>query len=31
MYDLATLARLARLDGAGDSVEIPAILEISSD
>ena len=30
-YDLATLARLARLDGAGDSIEIPTILEISSD
>ena len=31
MYDLATLARLARLDGARDSIEIPTILEISSD
>ena len=31
MYDLETLARLARLDGVRDSVEIPAILEISSD
>ena len=28
MYDLATLARLARLDGAGDSVEIPNVLKV---
>jgi hypothetical protein len=28
MYDLETLARLARLDGAGDNVEIPIVLEV---
>ena len=28
MYDLETLARLARLDGAGDNVEIPTVLEV---
>lgn len=28
MYNLETLARLARLDGAGDNVEIPAGVEI---
>jgi len=28
MYDLETLARLARLDGAGDSVEIPVAVEV---
>lgn len=28
MYDLTTLARLARLDGAGDGVEIPTTVEI---
>jgi len=28
MYDLETLARLSRLDGAGDSVEIPTVVEV---
>ena len=28
MYDLETLARLARLDGAGDSVKIPTTVEV---
>jgi len=28
MYDLATMARLARLDGGGDSVEIPTAVEV---
>jgi len=28
MYDLETLARLARLDGAGDNVEIPTVVEV---
>jgi len=28
MYDLETLARLARLDGGGDSVEIPTAVEV---
>jgi hypothetical protein len=29
MYDLQTLARLPRLDGTGDSIEIPTAIEIS--
>jgi len=28
MYDLATMARLVRLDGGGDGVEIPTALEV---
>jgi len=28
MYDLETLVRLARLDGAGDSIEIPIAVEV---
>jgi len=28
MYNLETLARLARLDGAGDSIEIPTVVEV---
>jgi hypothetical protein len=28
MYDLETLTRLPRLDGAGDSIEIPGVIEV---
>ena len=28
MYDLETLARLPRLDGAGDAIEIPDAIEV---
>ena len=28
MYNLETLVRLVRLDGAGDSIEIPAGVEV---
>jgi len=28
MYDLGTMARLARLDGRGDAIELPAVLEV---